>query len=116
MIPDTHAANFVTIFGLIYKLQLFELKSTFISNWTSSVQLYWHLLVFLWLANWVMKMKCIFRLCKDGFGAKVIRASYPNKNCCRVDEMCSAVMHHTSSSSNTAVAVLLQLVNILNTV
>jgi len=57
------------------------------------------------------------------FGAKVIRASYPDKNwslsalqtiCCRVDETGSAVTRR--AGSGRLKSVLLQLVNILNIV
>jgi len=60
MIQAIYAANFVMIFGFIYEFTTIWTKK-YIFKWTSRVQFYRLLLMFICWVNWVMKTKCILR-------------------------------------------------------
>ena len=94
-----------------------------LTSLASSVQFYWHLFVVMMCKLSNEDKMHDQMLHKQGFGAKVIRASYSDKNWSlstlqmirrRVDETGSAVTRRAGSGRSKSV--LRQLVNILNTV
>ena len=95
------------------------------SKWTSSVQFYWQLLMFLWRLNWVVKTKWIFKhFASNDLGLKRYEQIILTKNGawarCRRSVVGSMRRVQLWRVMQVAIdgrpkSVLLQLVNILNT-